>query len=81
VGAVSRIIRHQRGYAPTGSRCDVCGGEGLVELVELPDGRMACPVCRHQLHVKASPAPFDRDKVPDDWPAPAMVIDDREDEP
>jgi hypothetical protein len=67
---VSRRLRQERRYAPVGTRCDVCKGEGLLELAPLPDGRLACPVCRHQRHVKPTPGPYDREREGDDWSAP-----------
>jgi hypothetical protein len=77
---VNRFLRHNRAYSPVGARCDVCKGEGLLELAPLPDGRWACPVCRHSMHVTVAPLPppFDRATVADDWPAPALVLPDPE---
>ena len=34
------------------SRCDICAGEGLLELVPVGKGRWACPCCRYRLDMQ-----------------------------
>jgi hypothetical protein len=77
---MSRWLRRPR-HSSVAARCDICKGEGLLELAPLPDGRWACPVCRHNMHVTVteSPAPFDRGQVADDWPL--ALVPDHEEEP
>lgn len=37
-------------------RCDVCRGQGLLELAPLPGGRWACPSCRHEVEQRREAA-------------------------
>ena len=41
------LYRRRRFSVPT-SRCDICRGEGLLELAPTAEGRWACPVCRYE---------------------------------
>ena len=36
--------------------CQVCHGEGLLELAPLPDGRWACVTCRYDKGIKTAAA-------------------------
>jgi hypothetical protein len=45
------VARSRLGIAPS-PRCDVCLGEGLLELMPVVGGRWACPVCRHALELR-----------------------------
>ncbi len=44
-----RTRRHPVAPMP---RCDVCHGQGLLELAPVKGGRWACVVCRHDLEYR-----------------------------